>query len=101
MHAVREPWRDSSGGASQGAVERQPDRRPALAIAAAVVGIVLLGAILTISLGKGTVVVEGPPDGDLPEDVQLVLTGGGKQLEISSAEKWKLSVRPGAYQVDI
>jgi hypothetical protein len=80
---------------------RSPGSGRMIAIAAVLGGIVLLGAILTIRLGKGSVVIEGPPGGDLPEDVKIVLSGGGKQLEISSADKWKLSVQPGTYQVDI
>ncbi len=62
---------------------------------------VLLGVILTIRMGSGTVIVEGPPDGEMPDDVAVVLSGGGKQLEITSADNWKISVQPGTYEVQL
>jgi hypothetical protein len=68
---------------------------------AAAVAILVLGAILTLRMGKGTVVVEGPAEGELPEDVAIVLSGGGKQLEITSADNWKISVQPGTYEVHL
>ncbi len=60
-----------------------------------------VAALLVVRLGKGQVVVEGPAEGELPPDVTIVLSGGGKQLEIGAADKWKLSVQPETYVVDI
>src|SRR5207244_3487082 len=64
-------------------------------------GVLVLGAIMTFKLGKGTVIVEGPAGGDLPNDVSIVLKDGGKQLEVTAADKWKISVQPGTYQVQV
>jgi hypothetical protein len=61
----------------------------------------LLSAILTIRMGGATVIVEGPDGGELPEDVTIVLTHGGKQLEITSANNWKINVQPGTYEVQL
>jgi hypothetical protein len=76
-------------------------RGPWIAIAAAIGVVVLLGVILTVQLGKGTVTVEGPDGGELPADVTIVLSDGGKQLQITSADKWKIAVVPGTYEIHI
>lgn len=94
---------DGSGKRASPPVKKIPPYalRNALALAAGTFALLLLGALLTIRLGQGTVLVEGPPDGDLPDDVSIVLSGGGKRLEITSADKWKLSVQPGSYEVHL
>ena len=71
-----------------------------LAVAAALAGMLFLGVILTIQTRKGTVVIEGP-DGKLPDDVTVVLTGGKEVVEVSSGDNWSLAVRPGEYRVEV
>jgi formylglycine-generating enzyme required for sulfatase activity/predicted Ser/Thr protein kinase len=76
----------------------QRGRRTALAGFAA---LVLLAAVLLITTRSGTVVVTSP-DGKLPEDIKVVVTRGGEEIELLQADnQWSAKLLNGEYQVQL
>lgn len=77
-------------------------RRPAVVIGAAIVVVLLAGAlVLTLRTRDGIVDVEIPEDGGLPDDVSVLLTQGGREIEITSQDRWIARVTPGQYRVEL
>ncbi len=81
---------------SGGAVRRKP-----LVLAALGGGLVLLlGMILTISLRRGTLVVE--IDEQLGKDVQVAVSQGGNKVQLADARSgWTLSLGAGKYDLAV
>ena len=78
----------------------QPRRRWRTALAG-FAALVLLAAVLVITTRNGTVEVTSP-DGKLPEDIQVVVTRGGEEIELLQADnQWSAKLVNGEYQVQL
>ncbi len=77
-----------------------PHRRWRIALAG-FAALVLLAAVLLISTRNGTVEVTSP-DGKLPDDVKVVVTRGGEEIELLQADnQWSAKLVHGEYQVQL
>ena len=86
------------GEREQNSVPPRPRWRTALAGFAAMV---LLAAVLLITTRNGTVEVTSP-EGKLLEDVKVVVTRGGEEIELLQAENhWSAKLVHGEYQVQL
>jgi len=82
------------------AAEPSPSmRRPWLpiAVAAALVGFVALGVLLTINSRYGTITVDSDDPG-----IQVTVSQGGEQIAVVNAESgWSVRVKAGEYELDL
>ncbi len=87
-----------------GQPKRSGPRRPQIVIAAAVAGVVLLGAILfSLRTPNGEVVVEIPDDlpAEVKKDIKINVTGDGAAEVASQANGWKIGIKEGKYSVEL
>ena len=87
-----------------GQPNRSLPRRPQTVIAAAVAGVVLLGAILfSLKTPNGEVIVEIPDDlaADVKKDIKISVTGDGTAEVASEANGWKIGIKEGKYSVEL
>lgn len=87
-----------------GQPNRSRPRRPQTVIAAAVAGVVLLGAILfSLRTPNGEVVVEIPDDlpAEVKKDIKINVTGDGAAEVASQANGWKIGIKEGKYSVEL
>ncbi len=75
--------------------------RPRRLAVGALAAVVLLGVIIMVATKKGTVVVEGPDGKPLPNDVTVVLTGDGEEIEICAKDQWTVRAKPDEFQVTV
>ena len=79
----------------------EPPRRRWRIALAGFAALVLLAAVLLITTRNGTVEVTSP-DGKLPNDVQVVVTRGGEEIELLQADnQWSAKLVNGEYQVQL
>lgn len=84
--------------------KRSGPRRPQIIIAAAVAGVVLLGAILfSLRTPNGEVVVEIPDDlsAEVKKEIKINVTGDGAAEVASQANGWKIGIKEGKYSVEL
>lgn len=80
--------------------EKKPRNR-LVAVASSSACVVMLAAVLLMTTRKGTVEVTSP-DGKLPDDVKIVVTKGGEEIELLQADnKWTASIVNGEYQAQL
>ena len=99
------PAIDDDGTLDSTAGEREQNSEPPRsrwrAALAGFAAIVLLAAILVITTRNGTVEVTSP-DGKLPEDVKVVVTRGGEEIELLQADNhWSAKLVNGEYQLQL
>lgn len=82
-------------------VRRTPPRSRWRTTLVGFAAIVLLAAIVLISTRNGTVVVNSP-DGQIPDDVKVVVTRDGNEIELLHADNhWSAKLVNGEYQVQL
>ena len=78
----------------------EPPRRSRTALAG-FAALVFLAAVLLITTRNGSVEVTSP-DGKLPDDVKVVVTRGGEEIELLQADnQWSAKLVNGEYQVQL
>lgn len=95
--------------ASEPTVVRQPTKSPPppsrrsswLRAFFGAMGLLLCGVILSITTKNGTITVESP-DGELPQNLKIVVSDGGNDVAILQAENnWSVKVTHGEFQVAV
>ncbi|MBI1900139.1 MAG: hypothetical protein HYS13_03355 [Planctomycetia bacterium] len=86
---------DAAGG-----LWRWSRRRYVAAALAAAAAVVLLAVVIVIQTADGTVEISAE-GGTLPDDVTVVLQGGGETIEITSKNNWTIKADHGDYEISV